>query len=84
MYHLAMSLHLLTAPTTIELIPPSTGGQSDNQTRNIGIGVGVGIGGFLLILFVVLVIVIVVVTRNKKNSEKYVLNYSTVYGKLEP
>lgn len=60
---------------------PNVGSVRDDRNRNIGIGVGVGVGGFLLILVVVIVIAVLIVALRKKNTEKYVLNYSTVYGK---
>ena len=47
----------------------------------MGIAVGVSIGGAALIAIVLIIIIVIVfcVYRRRK-SEKYVLNYSTVYG----
>ena len=36
----------------------------------------------MLIVLVVIIIAVLILALKKKNTEKYVLNYSTVYGKL--
>ena len=70
-----------TAPTQEPQQPQREVTESD-RNRNIGIGVGVGVGGFLLIVVIVIIIAVVVLAiKKKRSSEKYVLNYSTVYGK---
>ena len=76
-----LSLVLLQWFFYYSYLAPATGPVSDNQNRNIGIGVGVGVGGFLLIVIVVIVIAVLIFGLKKRNTEKYVLNYSTVYGK---
>lgn len=35
----------------------------------------------MLILVIVIVIAVLILALKKRNTEKYVLNYSTVYGK---
>ena len=71
---------ILTLIHTPYTAPTQLGSQTDNRDRNIGIGVGVGVGGFLLIVVVVIIIAVLILALRKRNTEKYVLNYSTVYG----
>ena len=57
------------------------GGLTERQRRDIGIGVGVSLIAIIIIILVVVVILVTVCcVLKKRSSDKYVLNYSTVYG----
>lgn len=69
-----------TSPTS-EGITPSGGGLSDRE-RTIAIAVPTAVvGAILLLVVIILIIMIAVHCRKKRHSQKYVLNYHTVYGK---
>ena len=59
----------------------NTGGLSDRE-RTIAIAVPTAVvGAILLLVVIILIIMIAVHCRKKRHSQKYVLNYHTVYGK---
>ena len=59
----------------------NTGGLSDRD-RTIAIAVPTAVvGAILLLVVIILIIMIAVHCRKKRHSQKYVLNYHTVYGK---
>ncbi|XP_064397086.1 uncharacterized protein LOC135343963 isoform X2 [Halichondria panicea] len=60
----------------IQVMPP--GGLSQEQT--VGVGVGVGVAGAIILVLVIVAVIILVVYMRRKRADKYVLNYSTVYG----
>ena len=67
-----------TTPTTGGVTP---GGLSDRD-RTIAIAVPTAVvGAILLLVVIILIIMIAVHCRKKRHSQKYVLNYHTVYGK---
>lgn len=56
-------------------------GLTEEERRNIGIGVGVALAAIIIIIVIVVVIIVAVYfVLKKRSSDKYVLNYSTVYG----
>ncbi len=69
-----------THPCTLThtVIPPS-GGLTQQQT--VGVGVGVGIAGAVILILVIVAIIVLVLYMKRRKADKYVLNYSTVYGK---
>ena len=67
-----------TTPTTQAITPVVL---SDRE-RTIAIAVPTAVvGAILLLVIIILIIMIAVHCRKKRHSQKYVLNYHTVYGK---
>ena len=79
------SIHVFLTETEIPTTPTSeafnTVGLSDRE-RTIAIAVPTAVvGAILLLVVIILIIMIAVHCRKKRHSQKYVLNYHTVYGK---
>ena len=82
--HQSIYFSLAETPTTppTEGITVTAAGLSDRD-RTIAIAVPTAVGGAILLVVVVIVIIVIVVKcRKKSHSQKYVLNYHTVYGKI--
>ena len=81
--HQSTYFSLAETPTT-----PTTGGVTSaglsDRDRAIAIAVPTAVGGAILLVVVIIVIIVIVVKcRKKRHSQKYVLNYHTVYGKIQ-
>ena len=61
---------------THTVMPP--GGLTQEQT--VGVGVGVSVAVAIIFVLVIVAMIILVVYMRRKRADKYVLNYSTVYG----
>ena len=74
------SIYFSLAGTPITSTPRGVG--LSDRDRTIAIAVPTAVGGAILLVVVIIVIIVIVVKcRKKSHSQKYVLNYHTVYGK---
>ena len=82
--HQSIYFSLAETPTTPTTEAVVTQARLSDRDRAIAIAVPTAVGGAILLVVVIIVIIVIVVKcRKKRHSQKYVLNYHTVYGKIE-